>query len=91
MSAIEEQRVLAQLEGENLEEKIELIVRQTGQGSSTLEIRSLHWGDGVGWYVQKTINLAPTQVSRLAHLLHRSSIIAPKKPRGGKIIPFPHP
>jgi hypothetical protein len=48
MSAIGQPRVLAQLQGENEKEKVELLVRQKGEGSAALEVRSLRWGQGIG-------------------------------------------
>jgi hypothetical protein len=89
MSVIGQQRVLGQLEGENEKEKVELILHQTREGSASLEVRSLRWGHGVGWYAQKTITLAPAQVQRLDHLLRRFSIISRKGGNGGNVIPFP--
>jgi hypothetical protein len=89
MSVIGQQRVLGQLEGENEQEKVELVLHHTAEGSASLEVRSLRWGPGIGWYVQKTINLDPAQVHRLDHLLRRSSIIRRKSGNSGKVIPFP--
>jgi len=89
MSAIRQQRVLGQLEGENEEEKVELILHRTSEGSASLEVRSLHLGQGVGWYVQKTITLAPSQVSRLALLLRRFSRDSTTMNNPAKILPFP--
>jgi hypothetical protein len=84
-----QQRVLGQLEGETEKEKVELILRHTAEGSAVLEVRSLRWGQGIGWYAQKTIVLAPSQVSRLALLLRRFSAGSRIKTGKGKVIPFP--
>jgi hypothetical protein len=89
MSAAGQQKLLGQLEGENEQEKVELVLHHTAEGSATLEVRSLRWGPGIGWYVQKTIALDPAQVHRLDHLLRRSSIVRRKQGTGGKVIPFP--
>jgi hypothetical protein len=89
MSVRGQQSVLGQLEGENQKEKVELILRQTAEGQAGLEVRSLRWGQGVGWYVQKTIILDPTQVQRLDRLLRRASIVSRKGGKSGKVIPFP--
>jgi hypothetical protein len=89
MSLTGQQRILGQLEGENEKEKVELVLHHTAEGSASLEVRSLRWGSGIGWYVQKTINLDPAQVHRLDHLLRRSSIVRRKRGIGGKVIAFP--
>jgi hypothetical protein len=89
MSVRGQQRVLGQLEGENEKEKVELALHQTGEEPAGLEVRSLRWGQGIGWYVQKTIVLDPAQVQQLNYLLRRSSITGRKTVNGGKVIPFP--
>jgi hypothetical protein len=89
MSVTGQQRVLGQLEGENEQEKVELVLHHTAEGYASLEVRSLRWGPGIGWYVQKTINLDPAQVHRLDHLLRRSSVVRQKGGNCGKVIPFP--
>lgn len=91
MSAIGQQRLLGHLEGENLTEKIEVIARQTAQNAPILEVRSLRWGPGVGWYTQKTLALTPGQASQLAHLLRRFSSARPVRSNRAKIIPFRKP
>ena len=75
------------MEGENEEEKIEVIA--TEEGGPFLEIRSLRWGRGVGWYVQKTITLDAVQAQMLMHTLRRSVALGAKKTGKGNVIPFP--
>ena len=89
MSAIKQPKVLAQLDGENTKEKIDLVLRHTEEGSMALEVRSLRWGQGVGWYTQKTIVLDPGQVKRLASLLRRAALTGQTRTGGGKILTFP--
>lgn len=79
-------KVLARLEGDNVEEKIELIA--PGEGAP-LEIRSLRWGRGVGWYAQKTIALDPAQAKMLIDALRASVAVAARKAGKGSVIPFP--
>lgn len=87
MSSVKQQKVLARLEGENVEEKIEVIA--TEESSPSLEIRSLRWGRGIGWYVQKTITLNAIQAKMLMHALRPSTVMRAKKARKGSVIPFP--
>lgn len=89
MSVTGQQRVLGQLEGGNEKEKVELVLHHAAEGSASLEVRSLRWGPGIGWYVQKTIVLDPAQVHRLDRLLRRSFVVRRKEGNSGKITPFP--
>jgi hypothetical protein len=87
MSSSNEQKILARLEGENVEEKIEVIARR--ESPPILEIRSLRWGRGIGWYVQKTIPLDATQAKMLMRALRGSVVMSAKKIGKGNVIPFP--
>jgi len=89
MSAIKQPKFLAQLDGESTKEKIELVLRHTGERGPALEVRSLRWGQGVGWYTQKTIVLDPGQVMRLASLLRRAALTGQTRTGGRKILTFP--
>lgn len=88
MSAVGRPRVLGQLDGEKLEERIEVVAQQTAGHLPILEVHALRWGSGVGWYIQKTLTLTPGQASRLAHLLRRFSSVAQPKRGRPKIVPF---
>ncbi len=87
MPPSKEQTVLTRLEGDNLEEKIEVIT--TDANPSLFQIRSLRWGRGIGWYVQKTITLDQSQLKMLTHVLRRSAVMNAKKSAKGNVIPFP--
>lgn len=41
------------------------------QGKTRLELRLLGWGEGIGWYVQKSIQLDPLQIRALKQILGR--------------------
>lgn len=88
MSGTSQKIVLAELEAEKPEEKIELVLSQREKGSS-LQVRSLRWGQGIGWFVHKTITLDPTQVKTLARLLRRSEIDNDGSKAKGKVIVLP--
>jgi hypothetical protein len=87
MSAIGEQEVVG-LGRENEKEKVEVLLRQRREGSMAVEIRSMRWGQGIGWYAQKTLTLAPGQASQLAHLLRRFSSAAQVRKGRPKVVPF---
>jgi hypothetical protein len=61
MAVSKEQGFLGELDSENHEEKIELVLNRGDEGSN-LQVRSLRWGEGIGWFVQKTITLDSMQV-----------------------------
>lgn len=39
------------------------------EGKTRLELRLLGWGEGIGWYIQKRIQLDPHQVRTLKQIL----------------------
>lgn len=41
------------------------------QGKTRVELRLLGWGEGIGWYVQKRIQLDPLQIRALRGILGR--------------------
>lgn len=41
-------------------------------GKSKIELRLLGWGEGIGWYVQKSIQLDPLQIRALRGMLGRT-------------------
>ena len=88
MGGIGQPGVSGHFEGETRKEKIEVITRNAGRDLPIVEVRSLRWGSGIGWYSQKTLTLTPGQARRLAQLLWRSS--SPRLPRSkrGKVVPF---
>lgn len=85
---------LGVVEGRRGAEKIELLCRRDPSGTVEVELRLLAWGEGIGWYTQKTLPLAPDQLGALRALLRRAERQA--RPRGGgppaaQIVPFPRP
>jgi hypothetical protein len=86
MAAGKGSKVLARLEGDNFEEKIELIA--PGEGAP-LELRSLRWGRGIGWYVQKTITIDAIQAKTLIGALRGAIAARARKAGKGNVIPFP--
>src|SRR5919109_1403994 len=87
MSAIEG-RTLAQFDGENEKEKVDVVLRQTREVSAVLEVRSMRWGQGIGWDAQKKLTLSPGQAIRLAHLLRRFSSAAQVRRGRPKVVPL---
>lgn len=87
-------RLIGVLEGRDGEEKVEVLVNR-GQGSKgEIFLRVLSWGEGIGWYPQKTIQLDPRQLRALQTLLKKVDALLRPGGKGGmkirgKILPFP--
>lgn len=82
------------VEGRDKTEKIEILMERDGDKEARLHLRSLSWGEGIGWYPQKTIILNCQEIGRLQTLLNHASAIVKTTPRRrsrskGKILPFP--
>lgn len=50
--------------------RLEVALLDSG-GKTRLELRLLGWGEGIGWYVQKRIQLDPLQIRALRGILGR--------------------
>jgi DNA-binding sugar fermentation-stimulating protein len=70
-------------------ERIDVVLRNAEGGAPVLEIRSLRWGRGVGWYVQKTIRVGPQEATQLGRALRRLARRERKSTVCGKVLPFP--
>ncbi len=62
---------LGVVDGRDDAEKLEIIRRREPSGAVQLELRLLAWGEGVGWYAQRTIPL-PADARPLLALLRRA-------------------
>lgn len=68
---------LGVVDGRGRAEKLEVICRQQPSGAVELELRLLAWGEGVGWYSQRTIPL-PSDPRDLRALLRRAERVSRK-------------
>jgi hypothetical protein len=59
------------VQGPEETQKLEVVCRITGPGEPEVELRLLAWGEGVGWYRQRTLPL-PADLSALLCLLRRA-------------------
>lgn len=88
------ERIIGILEGEDQTKKIEVLLNPEQGKSGQLHFRLLSWGEGIGWYPQKTIELDCGQLNLLQPILKRAERLLrkqeQKEPRSmGRIIPFP--
>lgn len=71
--------VLATLPGTCESEQLLVVMVHTA-GGNRLELRQQSWGEGVGWFTQSTVQLAPHQVGELRGVLGASGAARPKLP-----------
>ena len=78
--------------GRQQEEKLELLARLTPTGAVEIEFRLLAWGEGVGWYPQRTLPL-PADFVLVRALLRRAERLSRRQTLHGKggasVLPFP--
>lgn len=91
MEIIKMENRIGIVDGLEENEKVEVVMEPSGE---RLHIRLLSWGEGVGWYPQKTIALDHSELEAFQGLLNqaklRSKIRRQTKTKlEGKVIPFP--
>ena len=83
---------LGVIDGRHEGEKLELVCRDREPGTVEVELRLLAWGEGIGWYVQRTLPLPP-ELAGLRVLLRRAERLARGRgagsEAGARILPFP--
>jgi hypothetical protein len=95
MSAVASETLVESIRGEESDQIIEVVVVEE-EDKSRYEIRLLSFGEGIGWYVQKTLPLDFTQAKTLAKTLSKTLSSSKKKPireddipKSRKVINFP--
>jgi hypothetical protein len=83
---------LAMLPGSAPCERLEVNLVQDGDGRLRIELRQQHYGEGVGWFDQRTIALDGQQWQALQVILggHRFGSVE-TEPVTRDVIPFPGP
>jgi len=86
--------VIGILEGRNESEKVEVHLVQRGSAEERLDLRLLSWGEGIGWYPQKTIALNSGEIDALQTILKRAKALIQTNNREnskslGELVPFP--
>lgn len=71
---------------------VEVALVNGADGTQDIELRSLVWGDGLGWYRQQTLTLDSSDVAALIHALGtaqaRLRTSSPRAP-AGTVTPLP--
>ena len=82
---------LGVLDGRQRDEKLELLVRTTAAGAAEVELRLLAWGEGIGWYPQRTLPL-PGDLALLRALLRRAERLSRRGAHAAgsaRVVPLP--
>jgi hypothetical protein len=57
------------IHGRTPQEQLEVVLQQDGEGRWGLTLIAQGWGEGIGWYPQKTIALDASQIEPLQRML----------------------
>jgi hypothetical protein len=85
-------QVLVTIPQKNGDTVVEIALVHTGDGATNIELRSLVWGHGLGWYRQHTLQLDGTTAR---YLIQALSVVQRREERQAtdalahKILPFP--
>lgn len=66
------------LEGRDGTERLEILLDRGRGSGGQLHFRLLCWGEGIGWYPQKTVELDAGQIEGLQSLLHYAKLLVKK-------------
>ena len=86
------EEILARIPQGTPDHSLEVVLLHDGAGTYSVELRSLLWSAGVGWYCQHTLRLERTAARALLHTLGhvQARLGSGEAPRQGRsIIPFP--
>jgi hypothetical protein len=61
--------ILAVLPGAQDDEQVEIVLCQLAGEGSIVELRQQTWGEGVGWFTQSRVRMAPQQIADLRAVL----------------------
>lgn len=67
--------ILSTIPGSNDRERMLVVVARREQGTRLI-LRQQSWGDGVGWYTQKSVEVEPQQLNSLRAALGEASSVA---------------
>lgn len=85
--------IIGVLEGRDGAEKVEVWLDPEEGETGQVYLRLVSWGEGIGWYPQKTIELDCRQLGALHTILKRGEALCETQKRRvprsvGKILPF---
>jgi hypothetical protein len=88
------EQVIGVLTGDNESERLEVLLHSEKGEAGRLHLRLVSWGEGIGWYPQKTIELDCRNLANLQTLCKKAEAHLKSERRkiprsSGKVIPFP--
>ncbi|MFQ5779548.1 MAG: hypothetical protein ACE5HN_02025 [Nitrospiria bacterium] len=88
------ERVIGILDGKDETEKVEVLLDCEQGEAAQIHMRLLSWGEGIGWYPQKTINLGCRHLGALQTVCKKAEALLKTQRRRaprpfGNVIPFP--
>jgi hypothetical protein len=69
--------LLAEIPGSSENERLAVVHRHDAAGSR-IELRQQTWGEGIGWFTQTTLPLAPQQLADLRAALGGTAVATPR-------------
>jgi len=75
-------------------EQVEIVLRRGEDGTCEVKLILQSWGEGIGWYPQKTIPLPPSQIDPLQRALEKAKRVTrrqepPQGQGGGAMLTLP--
>lgn len=88
------ERVIGVIDGKDETEKVEVLLDCEEKETAQIHLRLLSWGEGVGWYPQKTINFDCRHLGALQTICKKAEALLKTQRRRvprplGKVNPFP--
>jgi len=81
---------LGVINGQMEHEKVEVVLSRGEDGTCELKLILQSWGEGIGWYPQKTIPLLPSQIDPLQRALEKAKGVTrrqePPQGQGGSVM-----
>ncbi len=82
--------LLVTIPGSNARDRLLVVLVHTRAGESQVVLRQQSWAEGIGWYDQKSLGLAPQQLRQLKAVLGCHSSPAARDDKGTPVVlPFP--
>jgi hypothetical protein len=82
------------IDGSGPNERILVALRQSAEGSVAIELLQQHYGEGIGWFNQRSLSLDPLQLSQLQTLLGQPALanrLCSTSVQSRDVLPFPGP
>lgn len=86
--------ILATLPGSGPHQRVQVALHQKPDGGLQIELRDQHFGEGIGWFDQRTMSLEPRQWQQLQALLGTkatSDVLNEQADATPATLPFPGP